>query len=65
MILILNILIPPKKFTNINFKNLRYFSKMNDIEMLINKIMDTVEQERGVRLVPEVKIVGKKVAELE
>ncbi|MCK4950935.1 MAG: UDP-N-acetylmuramate dehydrogenase [Gammaproteobacteria bacterium] len=37
----------------------------NDIEMLINKIMDTVEQERGVRLVPEVKIVGKKVAELE
>lgn len=37
----------------------------NDIEMLINKIMDTVEQERGVRLVPEVRIVGKEVAELE
>lgn len=36
----------------------------NDIEMLINKIMDKVEQEKGIRLVPEVRIVGEKVVEI-
>ncbi len=37
----------------------------NDIESLISKIMDTVEQKKGVRLVPEVRIVGEVVTEIE
>lgn len=37
----------------------------SDIESLINKIMDIVEQKKGVRLLPEVRIVGEAVVGIE